>query len=1408
MPFRDAEPAFGPIGLAPGFDLNPEEEVSDKGLLGAAFRQENPIVSAANSYTYDRREKYDLSYRPWDDIQGTVYEGYADRFLEARNRQQVQSMKAQIDREMEDRKVIDAAGGWGFLASMGAAVLSPTSLMPGGALVRGAKGGISIGRTAMNTAGWAAAATAIDEIGLHATQATRTGAESAYAIGGSVLLGSLLGSAAGTLSRRAFLSTSTVLESLPSQIGDLNNSLSAADPRMDMSLRREKVFAALDAIPGVRALVRSDPILRTQLSDYSEVRRTTAGLVETPLQYAANETGQTMGPSVESIIKTRKNTELSQSLAFLGRSFSEYVYDGPVGTVGRITAPVTARWQHLMDKTGKMTRQEFMEEVGKAAIMGDTHPIPQVAKAAEEIRKTIFDRALKDAIDVGLFEDVPDLKNGESYFMRSYNIEKIIQHLGDGSADDLKVLLRDEYMRNRSAAAKRLENDRTVENIQAELSRQKEAISQQQAGIKKAYEKARGKRDRAENAIKRDRAVARAVDGLRKRFEKRKRDLYQSTAKGYVPPETTAWRSTQVSVDRPYAPTFTGNAGDYLDDIQARQKTARALLDCVATRDAKHCLKAFPLAGVDKDRWKAAMDEFKDSDLAAEIVARDLETDISALQEALANQGVLVDLDGEMPSLNLYQDIQASIRVARSALNNRPMDILQAVRGAGGFKVNSDGGELVNIFDTSAHTLKRKDGLEPDHMREVLEEAGYLPAGSDINEMWDTLRAAKDGEEVFSRQEFGQEIEAYLAAKEFAAELEGNGLNIRDVTADDIIGLETNIARNAETTKAKAQEAGRSAKEAGKVETSSVDRFQSALDKLAEADWRLLELDEIVEPRVRDEIKTARKEVSRLQPLLKKAKKARSADDFYANKSDLEVEADVDDTINSIIGLKPGEHSYRATMSSPTHARVLDVETEKLAPWLDTDMGKVMAQYFESIVPDIEIVRRFGDINLTEAKRKIVDEKDRMIRGATTAKERTRVTNEARDRLTDIDGMRDRLRGTYGVPSNPRSIWVRGGRVARTLSYTGYLGGMMLSALPDVAGVVGRNGIEAAFGPVDAVTNPRRMGLAVKDAAELGASAEWYLNSRAASIADVMDPYGEGSRFERGAAATGRAFGVATGMVPWNVGWKAIGGAYVGSKISKAAVAVAEGKATKAQVLKLAENYIDQSMALRIAAQVEKHADRNGLLWLPQAAKWDDMDAFNAMKIAMNREMDLQIITPGQDKPLAFSSEAGKFFSQFKSFTFSAHHRILLSGIQRADATVLAQVTTAVLLGGLVSNIKAWMGGYEPKEGTAFWEDAIDRSGLAGWMMEAHGLANGFTGGALSISGEEVSRFQSRSSIQGLLGPSVDMVAGLYEGVSAAARGEMSSRDARKVLRPLPGNNLPYFIGLTNQVAEAMAEMR
>lgn len=62
--------------------------------------------------------------------------------------------------------------------------------------------------------------------------------------------------------------------------------------------------------------------------------------------------------------------------------------------------------------------------------------------------------------------------------------------------------------------------------------------------------------------------------------------------------------------------------------------------------------------------------------------------------------------------------------------------------------------------------------------------------------------------------------------------------------------------------------------------------------------------------------------------------------------------------------------------------------------------------------------------------------------------------------------MRDRLLGTYGAPQDPRSFFVRAGRVARNINFLRLLGGMTVSAATDLMRPMMQHGLRKSLGPM------------------------------------------------------------------------------------------------------------------------------------------------------------------------------------------------------------------------------------------------------------------------------------------------------------------------------------------------------
>ncbi|WP_234826361.1 hypothetical protein [Sinorhizobium meliloti] len=544
------------------------------------------------------------------------------------------------------------------------------------------------------------------------------------------------------------------------------------------------------------------------------------------------------------------------------------------------------------------------------------------------------------------------------------------------------------------------------------------------------------------------------------------------------------------------------------------------------------------------------------------------------------------------------------------------------------------------------------------------------------------------------------------------------------------------------------------------------------------------------------------------------AKAAQELDDF-SRLTDAEIKNIVEETIDNILGNAEGRIPYDSIVSGPRgplKERLLKIESAKIQDFLELDIEDVLHAQVRTMSADVELARKFGSVDLKEEIRKINDEANAKIDKATTAAERTRLDKQRKDAIRDVEGIRDRLRGQYALPANPDGLVLRAGRVARNLNYLRLLGGMTISAIPDMGKVVFTHGLTSTFrdGFIPMIRNFKGFRLAAREVKQAGTALDMILDSRAMALADITGDFGRHSKFERGIKAMSSRFGVASLMAPWNASMKQFAGLVTMTNVLKASQRVANGTATEKDITRLAASSINEDLAKRIAAQFSKHGDEQDGILLAKAADWSDRSAREAFRAAVVRDVDRIIVTPGQDKPLWMSTELGKTIGQFKSFGISSMQRTALAGLQQRDAATLNGVLVMLGLGAMTYWAKQTASGQPLSDNPAQWAvEAFDKSGLTGYLMEANNMSEKLTRGRVGFSaltGEQVSRYASRNVTGAFLGPTPDAIADIFQISGSIFAGDTTKADLRKARQLIPGQNLFYFRELFNQVEGATGE--
>ncbi|WP_417825319.1 hypothetical protein [Thalassospira povalilytica] len=537
---------------------------------------------------------------------------------------------------------------------------------------------------------------------------------------------------------------------------------------------------------------------------------------------------------------------------------------------------------------------------------------------------------------------------------------------------------------------------------------------------------------------------------------------------------------------------------------------------------------------------------------------------------------------------------------------------------------------------------------------------------------------------------------------------------------------------------------------------------------------------------------------------------------------DAEIFDLADEITDRVLGTPDGRLPYDAYLSrdsnpipqsrakrevrGPLKGRVFMIPDEMIEDFLESDINVVGRIYTRTMSADVALTRRFESAEMEAPLGEVRRDYANKIAAAKTDGERTKLSRARDNDIRDLAAIRDRLRGTYALPRDPTSVLVRAGRVVRSLNYLRLLGGMTLSALPDIARPVMVHGFGRVMGdglgPM--IRNFKAYQLAADEVKQAGTALDMVLDSRSMAIADVTDDFGRYSKFERGVRYAADQFGVVSLMAPWNAATKQFAGVVTMSRALDGIDKWTKGIADTATVENLARAGIDEDMARRIGAQFSTHGDDVDGVKLPNTANWDDRGAVQAFRGMIVKDVDRIIVTPGQDKPLWMSTELGAVIGQFKSFSIASTQRVFLAGLQQRDAAFMSGMGMMIGLGMLSYYLKAKTAGYEPTDNPGTWlAEGVDRSGSLGWFFEVNNLAEKLTRGTVGVSaltgGPIMSRYASRNVIGALIGPTSGAISDAAQAIGALSAGDWRESDTSAMRRLLPYQNLFYMRWLLDQ---------
>lgn len=408
-------------------DILPERDAYDvsiesdptMGEVVKAYANTSFVGQMINKYAHPADGPDDDDYDVFDDIQG--YEGYADEFVGVESRVAADRVKANID-AINEAKSVMASGSLaeGLVGGIVTAPLSPSSYVPIAGEFAMAGKGVSILNRALIGAGSTGLAAAGEEALMQQLDPTRTQEETVMNVVSATALGGAVGGVGGAFAKRA---QTTAAMKAADKIAANEGSTVGAAAADALTLHDEQLKSAFGL---EKALAFQDPTLRMANSPSKTTRQLNEALAEMTLVKNKNTQGIASTVSVENKIKSYEVPKYMYTKE-RDRLFLDYRQKA-----SKLATEVGDMVFKTARKDGKLTYNEFKEEVVRAGRRGDKHDIPQVAEAARIKREILTNPIFEESKAVGLIdEDVSTPGTAESYVNRVWDKQKIENNRAD-----------------------------------------------------------------------------------------------------------------------------------------------------------------------------------------------------------------------------------------------------------------------------------------------------------------------------------------------------------------------------------------------------------------------------------------------------------------------------------------------------------------------------------------------------------------------------------------------------------------------------------------------------------------------------------------------------------------------------------------------------------------------------------------------------------------------------------------------------------------------------------------------------------------------------------------------------------------------------------------------------------------
>ncbi|MEA2035997.1 MAG: hypothetical protein U9O94_00705 [Nanoarchaeota archaeon] len=432
----------------------------------------------------------DPDFDPIEKVIGTHYEKYIDEFAKTENEAEYFLLEAKYDRENNLNDVIENGSWISTVSEMAGAVLDLPSLLPGGAIIKGARGTASVGKTILSTSKAGLMSGLITEGSLQATTLTRSWEESRNGVLAEMLLAGTLGGTLAGISKKKVHSMKTALEqAIDSKRMEVKEDLDGLEAkilkmedgkdkenlikdydkkvtdhydyldsvgamRVEKATLKDKTLIGVDGFDEIKGISKAkqvaikaevgiaqklNPLFRLMTSGQKiakvgkkveglivDIRTFSQKLMEVPVRTKETLEGKAVPVSVE------EKTAFFDAMATKALKAKRSIYTNFKKAVKEKRKAQNIHGEEYSKKEWEdlenMTELQFNTAIAQATRRGDVSPNKFVQEAAEMYRKEVLEPMLKEAIDVGLLPKGTKASFADSYLHRMWDKKNIVKH--------------------------------------------------------------------------------------------------------------------------------------------------------------------------------------------------------------------------------------------------------------------------------------------------------------------------------------------------------------------------------------------------------------------------------------------------------------------------------------------------------------------------------------------------------------------------------------------------------------------------------------------------------------------------------------------------------------------------------------------------------------------------------------------------------------------------------------------------------------------------------------------------------------------------------------------------------------------------------------------------------------------